>query len=242
MSERTIRAVGLTLDGDSARLLDDVSVEVQPGRILAVTGPSGSGKTTLLNLLGGLLAPTEGSVTYDGQPVGTRSGEPRAGTALVLQTYGLVPTLTAEENVTIALRARRESPAASIARAQAALTRVGIEDLADRLIQELSGGQLQRVAVARALATEPDVLLADEPTSELDELNRDLVVAEIRREADKGVVVVLATHDAEVAQMCDEELHLVDGRVFGEELRTVPTAADGPGHEYDAFRRPGEAD
>jgi putative ABC transport system ATP-binding protein len=82
------------------------------------------------------------------------------------------------------------------------------------------------------------VLLADEPTSELDETNRDLVVAEIRAEADRGAVVVLATHDPDVADMCDDELHLVDGAMAAESVRTVPTTEDGPGHEYDMFRRP----
>ncbi|NUS51903.1 MAG: hypothetical protein HOQ22_12810, partial [Nocardioidaceae bacterium] len=91
---------------------------------------------------------------------------------------------------------------------------------------------------ARALAVVPDVLLADEPTSELDEKNRDLVVAELRVEAQRGAVVVLATHDPEVADLCDDELHLVDGRATGEPVRMVPTSEDGPGHEHDMFRRP----
>jgi putative ABC transport system ATP-binding protein len=239
MSGRTIVVQGLVLEGGGAsRILDDVTLEAPAGRILAVTGSSGSGKTSLLGVLGGLLRPSAGFVAYDGQPVGTRAGEPRRGTAMVLQSYGLAPTLTALENVAVALRARRVDPADATRRASAALERVGVADLADRLIQELSGGQLQRVAVARALVVEPDVLLADEPTSELDETNRDRVVAELRAEAARGAVVVLATHDPEVADMCDDELHLVDGRALGEPVHTVLTAVDGPGHEYDAFRRP----
>ncbi len=238
MSEKLLVAAGIGVAGPGAPLLDGVDLTARPGRVLAVTGSSGSGKTTLLSVLGGLLAPSAGTVAYDGQPVGTRSGEPRAGTAFVLQTYGLVPSLTAEENVSIALRARRVAPVEATRRAVAALDRVGVGDLAERMVQELSGGQLQRVAVARALAVEPDVLLADEPTSELDEFNRDLVVAEIRAEADRGAVVVLATHDPEVADACDDELHLVDGTVAGTEVRTVATVVDGPGHEHDMFRRP----
>lgn len=239
MTEKSLVARGVGVAGPVAPLLDDVSVEAVPGRILAVTGSSGSGKTTLLSVLGGLLRPTAGEVGYGGEPVGTRHGEPRPGTAFVLQTYGLVPSLTAEENVTVALRARGVAPVDAIGRADTALDRVGVADLAERLISELSGGQLQRVAVARALAVEPDVLLADEPTSELDEANRDLVVAELRREADRGAIVVVATHDPEVADLCDEELHLVEGRVHDAVLRTVPTVEDGPGHEHDMFRRPG---
>ena len=238
MGERALVAEGLRVDGPGAPLLDDVSLEASSGRILAVTGSSGSGKTTLISVLGGLLRPDAGDASYDGRAVGTRSGEPRAGTAFVLQTYGLVPTLTAEENVAVALRARSVAPADAVRRSTAALDRVGVADLADRLVTELSGGQLQRVAVARAIAVEPDVLLADEPTSELDERNRDLVVGELRMEADRGAVVVLATHDPEVADLCDDELHLVDGRVAGDVVRTVPTVEDGPGHEHDMFRRP----
>jgi putative ABC transport system ATP-binding protein len=238
MSGHELVAHDVGVAGPAGPLLSGVSLVAQPGRILAVTGSSGSGKTTLLSVLGGLLAPGEGTVEYDGQAVGTRSREPRRGTAFVLQTYGLAPSLTAEENVAIALRAHGNGPVDSTGGALAALGRVGVGDLAERLIQELSGGQLQRVAVARALAVEPEVLLADEPTSELDETNRDLVVAELRAEADRGAVVVLATHDPDVADLCDEELHLVDGQVAGEPVRTGPTAADGPGHEHDMFRRP----
>jgi len=239
MSERVLEASGIGVSIASGRLLDDVSLTARPGRILAVTGSSGSGKTTLLSVLGGLLLPDAGRVTYGGEPVGTRSGEPRPGTAFVLQTYGLVPSLTAAENVGVALRARAASPAEADARAAAALERSGVGDLAERLVTELSGGQLQRVAVARALAVEPDVLLADEPTSELDEHNRDLVVAEIRAEAVRGAVVVLATHDPEVAEMCDDELHLVDGRADSHRISTAVPLDEGPGHEHDLFRRPG---
>lgn len=238
MDEKSLVVEDLVLSSGDSRLLDQVSLVAEPGRILAVTGSSGSGKTTLLSVIGGLIPPTSGSVLYDGQPVGTRSGEPKPGTAFVLQTYGLVPTLTAEENVSIALRAAGVDPAEAIRRALAALERVAVGDLADRLIQELSGGQLQRVAVARALAVEPDVLLADEPTSELDEKNRDLIVGEIRAEAERGALVVLATHDPEVADMCDEAVHLVDGQVEATEPEMIPTTVDGPGHEFDAFRKP----
>jgi putative ABC transport system ATP-binding protein len=239
MDEVSLVAREVVVAGPDAPLLDGVSLAAPPGRMLAVTGSSGSGKTTLLSVLGGLVAPTQGAVEYAGGPVGTRHGEPRAGTAFVLQTYGLVPTLTAEENVVVALRARGTAATAAKALATEALDRFGVGDLGERLTSELSGGQLQRVAVARAVAPEPDVLLADEPTSELDETNRDLVIAELRAEADRGAVVVVATHDPEVADLCDTELHLDEGRATGEPVRTVPTAVDGPGHEHDMFRRPG---
>ncbi len=225
----------LCFDVDGRRVLDEVSLEAEPGRMLAVTGTSGSGKTTLLSLVGGLAAPTSGEASYDGGPVTTKQGEPLPGTGFVLQRYGLVPTLTAAENVAIALRGRGVAAFEATEEAVLALGRVGVDELADRLISELSGGQLQRVAVARALVVEPEVLLADEPTSELDETNRDLVVAQLRMEANRGAVVLLATHDPAVAEECDRELHLVDGRV---EAEPAPPPPPEPGHEHDIYMRP----
>jgi putative ABC transport system ATP-binding protein len=226
----------LCFDVDGRRVLDEVSLEAGSGRMLAVTGSSGSGKTTLLSLVGGLARPAAGEASYDGGPVMTKQGEPLPGTGFVLQSYGLVPTLTAAENVAVALRGRGAGPAEATDRAVEALARVHVDELADRLISELSGGQLQRVAVARALVVGADVLLADEPTSELDETNRDVVVGQLRREADRGAVVLLATHDPAVAEECDDEIHLVDGRV---EVKAAPPAPPEPGHEHDAFMRPG---
>jgi putative ABC transport system ATP-binding protein len=234
--ERLLVGRDLSFDVDGRRVLDEVSFEAEPGRMLAVTGTSGSGKTTLLSLVGGLARPAAGEASYDGGPVTTKQGEPLPTTGFVLQSYGLVPTLTAAENVAIALRGRGVAPAEATDRAVEALGRVGVDELADRLISELSGGQLQRVAVARALVVQADVLLADEPTSELDEANRDVVVAQLRMEANRGAAVLVATHDPAVADECDDELHLVDGRV---ETKAPPPPPPEPGHEHDAFMRPG---
>ncbi len=228
----------LCFDVDGRRVLDDVSIEAEPGRMLAVTGSSGSGKTTLLSLVGGLAEPASGEVSYDGGPVTTKQGEPLPGTSFVLQSYGLVPTLTAAENISIALRGRGVAVTEATERAVEALGRVGVDELADRLISELSGGQLQRVAVARALVVEAAVLLADEPTSELDEANRDVVVGQLRMEANRGAVVLVATHDPAVAEECDVEVHLVDGRV---DAPAPPPPPPDPGHEHDVYRRPGAA-
>ena len=231
------RLVGtdLSFDVEGRRVLDDVSMAAEPGRMLAVTGSSGSGKTTLLTLLGGLAKSATGTATYDGGPVTTKHGEPLPGTGFVLQSYGLVPTLTAAENVSIALRGRGVGPVEATEQAVEALGRVGVDELADRLISELSGGQLQRVAVARALVVEAAVLLADEPTSELDEVNRDVVVGQLRMEANRGAVVLVATHDPAVAEECDDEIHLVDGRI---EVQAAPPPPPPPGHENDIFMRP----
>ena len=225
----------LSFDVEGRRVLDSVSLRAEPGRMLAVTGTSGSGKTTLLSLVGGLARPAAGEATYDGGPVTTKQGEPLPTTGFVLQSYGLVATLTAAENVAVALRGRGAAATEATDRALEALARVGVDELADRLISELSGGQLQRVAVARALVVGADVVLADEPTSELDETNRDVVVAQLRLEANRGAVDLVATHDPAVAEECDDELHLVDGRV--EQMQAPPPPPE-PGHEHDAFMRP----
>jgi putative ABC transport system ATP-binding protein len=194
-------------------LLDGIDLAFRAGELTAVSGPSGSGKTTLLSIAGGLLEPTTGSTSYDGQPTWRGTGDPRPEVAFVLQVYGLVPILSARENVSVALRARGVRPREADERATEALARFHIADLADRQVEELSGGQMQRVALARGLGVGAGVLLADEPTSELDEGNRGLVLAELRKEAERGSVVVVATHDPAVVDACDTHYTLDEGRL-----------------------------
>ena len=197
----------------SRSLLDEVTLTFRGGEVTAVSGPSGSGKTTLLSIAGGLVEPTSGETSYDGASMWQGTGDPRPAVAFVLQVYGLVPILSARENVSIALRARGVPPAEADELAEAALARFHIADLGDRQVEELSGGQMQRVACARAFVVGADVLLADEPTSELDEGNRGLVLAELRAEADRGAVVVVATHDPAVVEVCDRHFALDEGRL-----------------------------
>jgi putative ABC transport system ATP-binding protein len=194
-------------------LLDDVSVTFPAGKVTALSGPSGSGKTTLLSIAGGLLQATSGTAELDGREMWTGGGDPLPEVAFVLQVYGLVPILSARENVSIALRARGTAPADADEAAEAALARFGIADLGERQVEELSGGQMQRVACARGFVVGADVLLADEPTSELDEGNRGVVLAELREEAARGAVVVVATHDPAVVEACDLHIALDEGRV-----------------------------
>jgi putative ABC transport system ATP-binding protein len=193
-------------------VVDGVSFELAPGRVLAETGPSGSGKTTVLSALAGLVRPESGGISFDGAPVRVGDTAHARRTGLVLQGYGLLSVLTAAENVEVALQARGVPRPELLRATREVLDRLGLDQAAERLVEELSGGQRQRVAVARALVTAPDLLLADEPTAELDVVTRDLVVAQLRAEAERGAVVVVATHDPDVAAACDEELHLVDGR------------------------------
>jgi putative ABC transport system ATP-binding protein len=190
-------------------ILDGISVDASSGRVLAVRGPSGSGKSSLLTMLGGLIAPSGGTVTLDGAPVTPTSDLAlRRRFGFVLQGYGLVAALTARENVAVVLQAARVPRAQVRSRVQAVLERVRLAAVADHLVEDLSGGQQQRVAVARALVTAADVFLADEPTAELDADNRGLIVSLLIERARTGAVVVIASHDPDVVDACDDVLDL----------------------------------
>ena len=202
-----LRARGLSYVRDGEQILSDVDVMVGPGESLAVIGPSGSGKTSLLAILSGLAVATAGEVYIDGALL-TRFAGPALGVSVVLQGYGLVSLLTAAENVEIALRAAGRPPQAAAQAARAALAELGLEAHADQLIEELSGGQQQRTAVARALALEPRLLIADEPTAELDPVARAVALARMFDVAARGGSLVLATHDPEVADRCAAVLDL----------------------------------
>jgi putative ABC transport system ATP-binding protein len=178
---------------------------------VAVTGPSGAGKTTLLWVLAGLVTPARGRVEVAGEPVRDRDQISAAGVVLVPQDNALASVLTATENVLVPLLAVGVDPEDAMARTEVALEAVGLGSAGNQLIEELSGGQQQRVAVARGLAQRGGAVLADEPTSELDAVNRARVVLLLRAEADRGAAVVLATHDPEAAAECDAELHLDAG-------------------------------
>ncbi|MFI7661350.1 ABC transporter ATP-binding protein [Micromonospora parva] len=198
--------------GDAPAVLRDVSVTVRPGRVLALTGSSGAGKTTLLHAMAGLLRPRDGAVTVDGQALRDRDHAVAHRIVLVPQDNGLAPILTATENLQVALVAGGVAAAQARQQTAAMLDRLGLSGQADQLVEELSGGQQQRTAIARGLALRGGVLLADEVTSELDAGNRQRVLDLLHDEARRGAAVVFATHDPEVAEACEAELHLVEGR------------------------------
>ena len=202
-----LEARGVSYQLGGQQILAGIDLAVAAGRSLAVTGPSGSGKTSLLAILAGLSAPTEGTVLVDGEPL-TRFAGPSRGVSLVLQGYGLVSLLTAAENIEVALRAAGRPARTAPNVALGALERLGLLTQADQLVDELSGGQQQRTAVARALALEPRLLIADEPTAELDPAARILALARMFEVAESGGALVLATHDPEVAERCDQVLDL----------------------------------
>ncbi|CUR59799.1 ABC transporter (ATP-binding protein) [metagenome] len=201
--------------------LDDVSLDVAPGEMLAVAGRSGSGKTTLLNLLGGLDRPDAGTVHVDGAEVTALDDDGlstlrRDTVSYVFQTFGLIPALTAAENVGVPLRLRRTPVAEREQRVALLLDLVGLGDHALQRPAELSGGQQQRVAIARALAGSPRVLLADEPTGQLDTETGVGVMALLRAVVEsEGVTAVVATHDAVLMSLADRVLAISDGRVDG---------------------------
>lgn len=211
-------AVGIGYDRDGRRILDGVNLHVGRRERVAVVGPSGSGKSTLLAIIAGLVSPSRGSVLLDGiEQVGPPS--PEAGVAMVLQSYGLVSLLTAKENIEVALRARGAEARSAHEVAERALTDLGLQGRADHLIEELSGGQQQRVAIARALAMQPRLLIADEPTAELDPPARALAMARLDEVAGTGGALVLATHDLEVAERCDRVIELAGSGALAPRVR-----------------------
>jgi putative ABC transport system ATP-binding protein len=207
-----LSATGVRVEYPGVVALDGVDVLVRPGRFLAVTGPSGAGKTSLLWALAGAVTPAAGEVRLDGDPVGDRAAAAARGVALVPQGNALAAALTAHENVLVPLLALGVPPGEALRRTEAALAMVGLEESGQHLVEELSGGQQQRVALARGFAARARVLLADEPTSDLDAGNRGRMVTALRECAATGAVVVMATHDPEAAAAADGELALDDGR------------------------------
>ena len=186
--------------------LRGVNVEIPDGEWLAIQGPTGHGKSTLLQILGGLDRPTSGSVDFDGRDLArTREAamtKVRANSiGFIFQTFNLIPTLSAQENVETALVPLGVSGASRRARAAEALNSLGLGDRLRHLPTELSGGQQQRVAIARALVKEPKVLLADEPTGNLDEDTRDEIIGLLEKLwQDNGLTMVIVTHDSSIAR------------------------------------------
>lgn len=205
-------------------VLADVDLAVGAGEVVAVMGPSGSGKSTLLHLLAGLLRPDAGEVWLSGDRLDSlgdrrRSERRLAEMGLVFQFGDLVPELTVAENVELPLRLTGTRPVAARARAMEILDRLGVAEHADKRLSEVSGGQAQRAAVARALVYTPPVILADEPTGSLDTTTGELVLeALVDAAREQGTAVVLVTHELRVASWAGRDVLLRDGRIVGGSL------------------------
>jgi putative ABC transport system ATP-binding protein len=221
----SVRALTMRLasGGRPLTILDSVTLDVQRGDAVAVIGPSGSGKSTLLGLIAGLDTPTDGTITVGGVDI-TRLGESalarfrRETIGYVFQSYHLIPTLTAAENVAVPLELAGERRVA--ARARALLEQVGLADRTHHYPVQLSGGEQQRVALARAVALDPPLLLADEPTGNLDSsIGAAIIELLFALNRERGSTLLLVTHDAALAERADRVVSLRDGRVVGDRRR-----------------------
>jgi putative ABC transport system ATP-binding protein len=199
--------------------LDSLELTIPRGEFVAIFGPSGSGKTTLLQLLGALDRPSEGSIRFEGQPMEELGDLELADLRLramgfVFQQFNLIPTLTAAENVECALAPFNEPRAEQREKAAQQLYAVGLGSRPDHLPRQLSGGEQQRVAIARALVRSPRVILADEPTGNLDTRNGEMVMDVLARlHSELGITLVLVTHDEWIAERADRVIRLADGRL-----------------------------
>ena len=204
--------------GELVRALREVDLEIPDGDYLSIMGPSGSGKSTLLNIIGLLDTPTSGRYLLDGQEV-ARLGEReqaavrRERIGFVFQFFHLIPRLTAQENIELPLVLAGVAPAERRSRVQEILDSLGLADRARHRPDQLSGGQRQRVAIGRAAVTEPEVILADEPTGNLDSKTGQEILELFGRLNAEGRTIVMVTHDDEVAAICGRQIRMRDGRV-----------------------------
>lgn len=219
------------LGGAPVHALRDVTLTLGRSELSVVHGRSGSGKTTLLNMIGGLDRPSAGRVEVDGLEVSSLPEEAlveyrRDTVGFVFQAFGLIPILSAAENVEIPLRLRQVEPSERTARVRELLHLVDLAPRADHRPQELSGGEQQRVAIARALGNEPRLLIADEPTAQLDSRRAETIMGLLRTLVDaRGVSVIVATHDPLLIGMADRMIELRDGAVVGESDISLATPA-----------------
>lgn len=224
--ETILKAIGLKRvfgKGNAAvTALSDVHLEIPAGSMVALKGRSGSGKTTLLNMLSALDEPTEGQVFFQGREITRMSGKERSALrrkeiGLVFQSFGLIPLMNAYENVEFGLRVAGTPVKGNRAAAERALEQVGMKERMQHRPAELSGGEQQRVAIARAIAHEPVLLIADEPTAELDSRMGIQVMRVFRELVNRsGMTVVLTTHDPEIMELVDHVISLEDGTIVSQ--------------------------
>jgi len=219
MSSPLLLASGLVKNYDDGRVqaLRGVDFTIDPGEYVAITGPSGSGKSTLLHLLGGLDTPTQGQVLFRGSPLGTAVDLDRyrsCQVGFIFQAFHLLPTLRAVENVQVAMLALNGRANHRAERAAALLEEMGLRDRMRHFPNQLSAGERQRVAIARALANEPAVLLADEPTGNLDSVNSAHIMDTLRGiQKQRGMSLIIVTHENDIAMNAPRHVRIRDGRI-----------------------------
>lgn len=221
-----------TLDLETTAL-SNISLTVKQGEFVAIMGPSGCGKSTLLSILGMLDSPTSGTFEFDGSNIATYNEKQlaqlrKAAIGFVFQSFNLIDELTVYENVELPLHYQKISKGDRKKRVEAILKRVGIDHRADHLPQQLSGGQQQRVAVARALVINPKLILADEPTGNLDSKNGDEVMAMLRELNKEGTTVIMVTHSEKEGNYADRLVRLLDGQIMLDKANQVTIASDMP--------------
>jgi putative ABC transport system ATP-binding protein len=203
---------------EPVHVLHDISMSVEQGEYIAIMGPSGSGKTTLMNVLGCLDVPTSGTYMLEGQDIGSMSDDALADVrnqsiGFVFQNFHLLPKMTALDNVALPLLYRGVSLRDRRTRAEAALKLMGLGDRMDFYPNQLSGGQQQRVAIARAIVGNPKLLLADEPTGALDTASGVQIMEIFRRLSQRGITIIMITHELGIARCADKIYHILDGRL-----------------------------
>ena len=203
---------------EPVHVLHDISMSVEQGEYIAIMGPSGSGKTTLMNLLGCLDVPTSGTYMLEGQDIGSMSDDALAdirnqSIGFVFQNFHLLPKMTALDNVALPLLYRGVSLKDRRTRAEAALKLMGLGERMDFYPNQLSGGQQQRVAIARAIVGNPKLLLADEPTGALDTASGVQIMDIFRRLSQRGITIIMITHELGIARCADKIYHILDGRL-----------------------------
>ena len=221
-SSLVLTATKVTKSYAGRAVLRGVSLDLHAGERIALTGPSGSGKSTLLNCLGGVDRPDSGSILFKNLALETLDSNAltevrRRHIGTIFQFFHLLPTLTAFENVELPLQLNEVPPAERLVRVRSLLERVGVLERAEAFPGQLSGGEMQRVAIARAMAHQPSVLLADEPTGNLDSRNGAIILDLLRNLSDEtGTALLLVTHSGAAAQICHREIHLRDGEIGGQ--------------------------
>ena len=215
---------------NEVRAVDDVSFGVPKGQMVAIVGASGSGKSTLLHMIGAVDRPTSGRILLDGQDVFQQNNRElaifrRRQVGLIYQFYNLIPVLNAEENITLPIRMDGRKPDKE--HLEKILDMLGLKERRDHLPSQMSGGQQQRVSIGRALFTSPQVILADEPTGNLDSKNSAEIMALFRRSnRELKQTIIIITHDENIAEPCDRIIVLSDGKIISDETNGSPKEAD----------------